>query len=108
MTEKELCEAFAASRIEKRRTLISSGACWEMTIPRRVLSQESVDGRYSGKQKMEKIACRVETLDHFVSERGIQRVDLMKIDVEGNEKFVLEGGRCLGEISAAGLCRAAA
>ena len=54
--------------------------------------QESVDGHYSGKQKMEKIACRVETLDHFVSERGIQRVDLMKIDVEGNEKFVLEGG----------------
>lgn len=38
MTEKELCEAFAAGRIEKRRTLISSGACWEMMIPRRVLS----------------------------------------------------------------------
>jgi len=36
---------------------------------------------------------RIETLDESFAELGIPRVDFMKIDVEGFEKSVLEGGR---------------
>jgi hypothetical protein len=34
----------------------------------------------------------VSTLDRFVEERGLQRLDFMKIDVEGFEERVLRGG----------------
>ena len=42
---------------------------------------------------MEKVACQLTTLDSFVKENGIDKIDFIKIDVEGNEKFVLEGGK---------------
>jgi FkbM family methyltransferase len=35
---------------------------------------------------------QVSTLDRFVEERGLQRLDFMKIDVEGFEERVLRGG----------------
>jgi FkbM family methyltransferase len=35
----------------------------------------------------------VTTLDDFVNEEKIQKVDLIKVDVEGFEKFVLEGAK---------------
>lgn len=38
------------------------------------------------------------TLDDFCAERGIERIDLLKIDTEGNERRVLEGaGRLLSQ-----------
>ena len=40
----------------------------------------------------EKVRCSVSKLDSFCNEQKIKRLDFMKIDVEGNEKFVLEGG----------------
>lgn len=54
--------------------------------------QESVDGRYTGVKKMYKVQCKVTTLDEFVAENNIDRVNFIKIDVEGNEKNVLLGG----------------
>lgn len=54
--------------------------------------QESVDGAYSGRQKMGKVSCEVETLDAFVEAHHIEKIDIIKIDVEGNEKAVLSGG----------------
>src|SRR5262249_53615129 len=42
---------------------------------------------------------QVTTLDAFVAERGIRRLDFMKIDVEGFEERVLRGGeRVLREL----------
>jgi FkbM family methyltransferase len=42
---------------------------------------------------------RVSTLDEFVAERGLRRLDFMKIDVEGFEERVLRGGeRVLREL----------
>lgn len=38
-------------------------------------------------------AVNVKTLDQFVAEQGIRRLDFVKIDVEGYEYAVLEGGR---------------
>ena len=57
--------------------------------------QESVDGHYTGVKKMDKVECKVTTLDEYVAENNIDRVNFIKIDVEGNEKNVLSGGgRC--------------
>lgn len=54
--------------------------------------QESVDGILTGREKIEIIKCEVTTLDEFVREQGIDRVDILKIDTEGNEKAILQGG----------------
>ena len=40
------------------------------------------------------ISVNVNTLDQFVREQGIARLDFVKIDVEGFEYAVLEGGKC--------------
>lgn len=54
--------------------------------------REIVNGVYTGRKKMEKIACQVSTIDDFVIQQSIKRVNLIKIDVEGNEYNVLLGG----------------
>jgi FkbM family methyltransferase len=41
----------------------------------------------------EAVAVATTTVDAFVHERGIERVGLLKIDTEGTEHLVLEGGR---------------
>lgn len=48
-------------------------------------------GEYTGASDMEKVLCQVDTLDHFVEEQGLTGISFIKIDVEGNEKAVLEG-----------------
>ena len=54
--------------------------------------QESVDGIYTGRKKLDKFTCKVDTLDAFVTANNISKVDIIKIDVEGNELNVLSGG----------------
>jgi len=47
-------------------------------------------------KKIRKFSVRTITLDNFVKNRTLQKVDLMKIDVEGAEERVLLGGKqCL-------------
>jgi FkbM family methyltransferase len=41
----------------------------------------------------EMIDCSVMTLDNYVDQSSIDRIDIMKIDVEGAEPLVLRGGR---------------
>lgn len=55
------------------------------------LKESDASGRYIGVNKMEKVLCQVTTIDDFCSENNIQRMDFLKIDVEGNEKFALAG-----------------
>ena len=50
-------------------------------------------GEYTGKDKMEKVVCLVDTVDNVVSSKGIDNIGFIKIDVEGNEKFVLKGAK---------------
>ncbi len=50
-------------------------------------------GNYSGSLEMKEVDCQVTTIDEFVKEGKLESVDFIKIDVEGNEKFVLEGAR---------------
>lgn len=44
-------------------------------------------------EEQPKFKCIVSKLDFFCNEQNIQKIDFIKIDVEGNEKFVLEGGK---------------
>jgi FkbM family methyltransferase len=46
-------------------------------------------------QNWSSIKVNVETLDSFIKKYSIRKVDLIKLDVEGWEKFVLEGGEQL-------------
>ncbi|MDE7313118.1 MAG: FkbM family methyltransferase [Eubacterium sp.] len=47
---------------------------------------------------MDKVPCEVHVLDLWCKEHQIERIDFIKIDVEGNEKYVLEGaGHVLAE-----------
>ena len=42
------------------------------------------------------ILCAFDTLDHFVAERGIQFIDILKLDVQGTETRILDGAEaCL-------------
>lgn len=40
----------------------------------------------------EKIICKVEQLDEYVKAQGVERIDFIKLDVEGAEIFALRGG----------------
>ena len=48
-------------------------------------------GEYTGETDIHKVVCSVDTVDSFVEEHDIRDIGFIKIDVEGNEKFVLEG-----------------
>ncbi len=50
-------------------------------------------GEYTGKDKMEKEVCLVDTVDNVVAKNNIDNIGFIKIDVEGNEKFVLLGAK---------------
>lgn len=43
----------------------------------------------------ETLAVRITSLDDFCDQQGIQRIDLMKMDVQGNERAVLDGAKRL-------------
>ncbi len=64
-----------------------------------VLEIPSVDGAYAYIKstredgKFDQLTVRCLPLDKFVQEQEIKRVDILKIDVEGAEKLVLDGGR---------------
>ncbi len=49
-------------------------------------------GNYTGKTDQDVVKCQVDTIDDFVANNRIDRVDFIKIDVEGNEKNVILGG----------------
>lgn len=44
------------------------------------------------KENILEIACTLKTLDNVIQEENIQSMDMIKIDVEGSELFVLKGG----------------
>jgi len=45
------------------------------------------------RENVEKIKCGIRTLDSFVQEKSIDRVDFIKCDIEGAEFFALQGGK---------------
>lgn len=59
------------------------------------LQNSDEKGNYTGSNDMKKVECKVTTLDSYVQENRVDNIDFIKIDVEGNEKFVLQGGETL-------------
>lgn len=57
---------------------------------------QSSDGAYSSiydvgrKREKKKISVPITTIDHYVEKNKIRRIDVMKVDVEGAEKMVLD------------------
>lgn len=49
------------------------------------------DGDLTGSNEIDKIECKVETVDDFVKEHSVRNISFIKIDVEGNELKVLKG-----------------
>jgi len=45
------------------------------------------------RENAEKIKCAVRTVDSFVEENNVDRVDFIKCDIEGAELFALQGGK---------------
>lgn len=56
------------------------------------LEESDAQGKYTGRAKLDKVICKVETLDNFCREHAILRMDVLKCDVEGAEQDVLLGG----------------
>ncbi len=57
------------------------------------MSKSNDLGEYTGEKTLEKVVCKVDTVDSIVSKYSIDDIGFIKIDVEGNEKFVLEGAK---------------
>ena len=55
--------------------------------------RSSKTGEYTGETNIDEVICSVTTVDRFVEENKIAKLDFMKIDVEGNEKAVLKGAK---------------
>lgn len=49
-------------------------------------------GDLFGRADVQKVPCTVRMLDHFVQEEQVDRIDFIKIDIEGAELFALQGG----------------
>lgn len=54
--------------------------------------KEGDRGQGELKDHLEEVFCPVDTLDHFVKEHQITRMDFLKCDTEGAEKMVFGGG----------------
>ncbi|HVU32058.1 MAG TPA: FkbM family methyltransferase [Opitutaceae bacterium] len=53
------------------------------------------DGSWSARNPVQSFTCRCTTLDEFAARQGVQRIDLLKVDVEGAELLVLQGARAI-------------
>ena len=55
------------------------------------VSAENRRDELAGKYEPRKLMCRIKTLSEVIRERGVARIDLLKIDVERSEMEVLNG-----------------
>jgi len=57
----------------------------------RTPSDAQMEEMLSERLKTESFTCRLRTLSEFIREHGVERIDLLKVDVEKSELDVLEG-----------------
>ncbi|NML39137.1 amino acid adenylation domain-containing protein [Chitinophaga sp. G-6-1-13] len=55
------------------------------------LSNEAIDELLDAKLSSRKITCRTKTISRIIQEERLDKVDLLKIDVENSEEFVIKG-----------------
>lgn len=89
-----------SNRENVRTSNVALGAC----VERRTFSLRADSERNalveSDRAEGKRVEVDVMTLDHFTEREGIDHIDILKVDVEGWEVKVLEGGRRLIEESA--------
>lgn len=74
----------------------------ELVVPEGLTTMGSLRPEWSPGDGGSDVKVDVETVDRVVSELGIERIDLLKVDVEGLELDVLEGAReTLGSVDRA-------
>ncbi len=69
---------------------------FEICVPSGDLGQASLRGHSVGswaKSGRETFTCEIHTLDEYVAEKRIEKIDFIKIDVEGAELPALRGGK---------------
>lgn len=65
----------------------------DLVLARRSGSNAMEDSGLAEKNSAEKIRVKISTIDEFVKECGLERVDFIKMDTEGYEKKILEGAK---------------
>ena len=55
------------------------------------LRESDENGNYTGKQKLQAVKCEVDTIDNFCSSNSMEKLDVLKLDIEGGEKDALIG-----------------
>jgi FkbM family methyltransferase len=84
-----------AARIDARQTMLVADD--DAALPSAIYSSwpleraDDLHDQHLGRLK-ETRGARAETLDHVVAESHLQRLDFIKLDVDGNEIDVLQGG----------------
>ena len=57
------------------------------------LMESDSKGNYTGKEKLVKIECKVDTIDLFCNNHSISKIDILKLDIEGAERDALTGAK---------------
>ena len=57
------------------------------------LQESDSSGNYTGKKKLDKIVCKVDTIDLFCEAHEINKLDILKLDIEGAERDALIGAK---------------
>lgn len=97
MTYAKLTANVALNRMGDRVIAVAHGlsdkpGAFEMFLPGTSGSPAASLSNLHPTEESRRVTAHFSTMDAFVAERGIERVDLLKCDVEGAELMVLKGG----------------
>lgn len=92
-SEDDLCFCVNAAVADQSGTRTFYVNCMDSTNS--LLPRPKLDKRYYPKDAGEKTTTEVNTitLDDFIRENSIERVDILKMDIQGGELFALEGAK---------------
>jgi len=77
--------------LQELRTFARHGLDSALGESSAALAEEEIEGALEEHLRGEKVECRLVTLSEVIREHGIERIDMLKVDVEKSEVHVLEG-----------------
>ena len=80
-----------SDKIERQTFFTNKGSATNSLLPLSDTAQTTWDG-HQDLHSTGKVICEFQTLDGFVAENAIRDIDLLKIDVQGAEYKVIDGG----------------
>ncbi len=72
---------------------IERGTNADAALSQAHLSQAHSSQAHSSQAHFSQVDVELRTLDHFAEDQGLERLDLIKVDMGGEEDLLLEGGR---------------